>query len=263
MQNRPKTDLRHEIKFLVNREQQLGLQEQLTPLLQPDDHGADGAYRVTSLYYDTPDYKAYWDKVDGFDFRRKVRLRVYGAADVTPVSSVFFEIKARHGNRMGKRRLQLSHADASRLPELDVSHFAKRAGTGPEAATAEELLYLFAALQLQPTCVVSYQRLAFGNHPDHPDLRVTFDTDVRGRIDNLSLLGADQGTTTTVLGPGLAILEVKVNQTIPFWLGELLSKQRCTPRRISKYCATLERCQAIRRRQHILTAISSRGTSPI
>jgi len=260
--NRPKTALRHELKFLVNRAQQAALLERLSTTLQPDSHGdADGAYRVTSLYYDTPDYKAYWDKVDGFNFRRKVRVRFYGEEEITPASDVFLEIKARHGTRMGKRRLIVPYATAVHFADTADDSLPGNQTTARTRATAQELHYLFSALQLQPACVVSYQRLAYGSHPDHPDLRVTFDTDVRGRIDNLSLLSADGGTTTTVLDPGLAILEVKVNQTIPFWLGALLSQQRCTPRRISKYCATLERCQAIRRRQHILAAPQSRSTT--
>lgn len=251
---RPKGDLRYEIKFLVNRAQQLALIDELSAHLQPDTHGDAGQYLVTSLYYDTPDYKAYWDKVDGFDMRRKVRVRAYGDPPVLSATRVFFEIKARVGNRMAKRRVALTYDEAMSLA-------GNSASTGEQLPIAEgeadqrvldEVHFLFAALRLQPTSVVSYQRLALGGHVDYPDLRITFDTAVRGRIDNLSLLGADGGSTHTILEPDWAILEVKVNQTMPFWLGELLSRHRCTPRRISKYCAVLECCGAIRSRQHIL-----------
>lgn len=257
MDLRPKTDLRHEIKFLINQAQQQALLDDLGHQLRPDAYG-DGAgqYLVTSLYYDTPDYKAYWDKVDGFDFRRKLRVRVYGAQRVDPETSVFFEIKARVGNRMGKRRVRLPYAVAIALAAQEGTDTTVNgegaAATAADQRVLDELHYLFAALPLQPAAVVSYQRLAYGGHANHPDLRITFDTAVRGRVDNLSLLSADEGNSHTVLTPGWAILEVKVNQTIPFWLGELLSRHGCTPRRISKYCATLERCAAIRRRQHIL-----------
>jgi hypothetical protein len=255
MDFRPKRDLRHEIKFLLNRSQQVALVEELSRHLQPDAHGEGGQYAVTSLYYDTPDYKAYWDKVDGFKMRRKVRLRVYGDQAVLPATPVFFEIKARVGNRMGKRRLRLSYADALVLAGQADSVASANTPALHDAADQrvfDELHYLFGALRLRPTCVVSYQRLAYGAHEDYPDLRITFDTDVRCHGENLSLLSADAGTMHTVLEPGWSILEVKVNQTIPFWLGELLSRHHCTPRRISKYCASLERCGAVRRRQHIL-----------
>ncbi|MCB0061868.1 MAG: VTC domain-containing protein, partial [Caldilineaceae bacterium] len=167
---------------------------------------------------------------------------------------VYLEIKARVGNRMAKRRLQLTYAEALILTgqEEAPETFAPALQSEADRPVYDELDYLFSALRLQPTCMVSYQRLAYGGHTYYPDLRITFDTLVRGRTSNLSLLSADAGTLYTILEPGWAILEVKVNRTMPHWLGELLSRHYCTPRRISKYCATLERCSAIRGRQHII-----------
>ncbi len=260
MESRPKSQLRHEVKFLVTHSQQVALLEELRPHLQPDAYGdAAGRYLVTSLYYDTPDHKAYWDKVNGYSFRRKVRARVYGDQPMLPATPAYLEIKERVGVRMAKRRLRLSYADAVDFETYAVESASSLAQTPPaqtpptdEQRTIDELHYLFAALRLQPTCVISYQRAAWGGHAYYPDLRITFDTNVRCRIDNLSFLSADQGSIHTLLPPGWAILEIKVNQTMPFWLGELLSRHGCTPRRVSKYCASLERCVAIRQRQHVL-----------
>jgi len=248
---RPKSNLRHEIKFLINLRQQVALLEELRAYLQPDAHGDEaGQYLVTSLYYDTPDYKAYWDKVDGFRFRRKVRVRIYGNQPVLPETPVFLEIKERAGVRMGKRRLALPYATAMALAaQADVPIPTT---TAQDAQTLDELHYLFAALRLQPSSVVSYQRIAYGSHLHYPDLRITFDTDVRCRVENLSLLAADQSATHSLVEAGWAILEIKVNQTMPLWLGELLSRHGCTPRRISKYCASLERMDKIRQRSHLL-----------
>ena len=39
---------------------------------------ADGSYRVTSLYFDTPYDTALREKLDGVDRREKFRLRYYG-----------------------------------------------------------------------------------------------------------------------------------------------------------------------------------------
>ncbi len=267
MDSRPKSQLRHEVKFLVTYRQQVALLEELRPHLQPDAYGdAAGRYLVTSLYYDTPDRKAYWDKVNGYSLRRKVRARVYGDQPVLPATPAYLEIKERVGVRMAKRRLRLSYADAvdfeTYVAEAEASSPLTQAPPADEQRTDEqrtdeqrttdELHYLFAALRLQPTCVISYQRAAWGGHAYYPDLRVTFDTNLRCRIDNLSFLSADQGSIHTLLPPGWAILEIKVNQSMPFWLGEILSRHGCTPRRVSKYCASLERCAAIRQRQHIL-----------
>ncbi|NUO84375.1 VTC domain-containing protein, partial [candidate division KSB1 bacterium] len=64
---------------------------------------ARGVYPITSLYYDTPDYKAYWDKIDGQRNRRKVRVRVYGNGVVSAATPAFVEIKARRIQFLNKR----------------------------------------------------------------------------------------------------------------------------------------------------------------
>ena len=49
-------------------------------LFPHDPHaGADGTYRVTSLYFDTPYDSALREKLDGVNRREKFRLRYYGA----------------------------------------------------------------------------------------------------------------------------------------------------------------------------------------
>ena len=68
---------RHELKYLITREQREQLAQVLPEYMELDTHGDDqGRYPISSLYYDTADYKAYWDKVEGHKFRRKVRVRV-------------------------------------------------------------------------------------------------------------------------------------------------------------------------------------------
>ena len=68
---RPKSELRYELKYLLRREQVGPLVDDLRQTLQLDAHGDElGTYPINSLYYDTPDYKAYWDKLDGQRSRR-------------------------------------------------------------------------------------------------------------------------------------------------------------------------------------------------
>ena len=51
-------------------------------------------------------------------------------------------------------------------------------------------------------------------------------------------------------------MEIKVNQTAPFWLTQILSRHRCILRRVSKYCRVLEpwsrAAQIIQNRQRIM-----------
>ena len=106
MAGRKHDDLRYELKYLLRRHQVGPLVAELRQQLPVDRYaGPLGMYPVTSLYYDTPHFKAYWDKLDGHRNRRKIRVRVYGASDITPQTPAFLEIKQRIDMMMRKRRV--------------------------------------------------------------------------------------------------------------------------------------------------------------
>ncbi len=110
---RVKANLRHELKYLIDLEQMNRVREAIEATMTPDAHGdRQGAYQISSLYYDTPDYKAYWDKVEGHKVRRKVRVRVYGDQVIDPETPAFVEIKARTDKLMAKRRARMPYAQA-------------------------------------------------------------------------------------------------------------------------------------------------------
>ena len=71
--------LRHELKHQISPQEDLVLAGRLRRLFRHDAHaGADGTYRITSLYFDTPYDAALREKLDGVDRREKFRLRYYG-----------------------------------------------------------------------------------------------------------------------------------------------------------------------------------------
>jgi hypothetical protein len=77
---------------------------------------------------------------------------------------------------------------------------------------------------------------------------------LRGRIHDLSLLSTGRAHDLQVLGPDVAVLEVKANHNVPRWVAQLVARHQAAFRRISKYCLTLERTQAVVRRQHVAMA---------
>ncbi len=248
--------LRYELKYLLRRSQLPGLVADLRQWLHLDENGDErGVYPITSLYYDTPDYKAYWDKIDGQRSRRKVRVRVYGDQCVTADTPAFVEVKQRVNKLMRKRRAQLDYGaavDFDAFPDYAACLMEKDETTA--AALLNEVYYLYRSLQLRPTAVVTYDRMAFEGGVELPDLRVTIDSNLRGRVHDLAL--PSNGTTTdrTVLSTEYAILELKSNTTVPGWLAQLVHRHRCTFYRISKYCLVLEQSKAIAGRQHIAVA---------
>jgi hypothetical protein len=239
---------RYELKYVIDRAQVHALDEALAAFMQPDAHGdGDGRYPVTSLYYDTADYKAYWDKIQGHRYRRKLRVRVYGDRAVTPDTACFVEIKQRTNRTVLKKRVALPYAAAIDLCETGGG------ADGVSGPVVEEVSYLRAALHLQPACIVSYDRLAFQGGQADPGLRVTFDTNLKGRAHDLSLLSTGYAENRYFAPPQWCIMEIKADGHVPLWLTRLVGEQRCTPRRVSKYCRALEQCLDTLQDQRVTT----------
>jgi SPX domain protein involved in polyphosphate accumulation len=191
--------------------------------------------------------------LDGHRTRRKVRVRVYGDMTITPETPAFLEIKQRINKMMRKRRVRLSYAEAVDFDNYEVlGAMLGAAGNVGAQALLHEAYYLYRTLQLRPACIVTYDRMAFEGDPRAPDLRITLDTNLRGRIHDLSLLSTGRAQDVQVLGAEYAVLEVKANHNVPRWVADLTARHRCTFYRISKYCMALERTQAVAQRQHVI-----------
>ena len=247
-----KTALRHELKYLITYAQRTALLAQLANYTAPDQNSrGQHEYTIASLYYDTADYKAYWDKIDGHRNRRKVRVRVYGNGVVTAATPAFVEIKGRYNRLMSKKRVAMPYGQAVDLAAYPA-HLAQFAQE--HQAVLEEVIYLHTARQLQPACVVTYERLALNGVERYGDLRITFHTQLRGRTYDLNLLTAGADGGRYFIPPELCIMEIKINRNVPYWLATLVAQQRCVARRISKYCLALEQNAAIAQRQRIVLA---------
>lgn len=72
---------RHEYKYEITYADYYELRARLGCLMQRDPHvGADGKYRIHSLYFDNCNDTALREKLDGVAKREKFRIRYYGDA---------------------------------------------------------------------------------------------------------------------------------------------------------------------------------------
>ncbi|MDI7267677.1 MAG: polyphosphate polymerase domain-containing protein [Myxococcota bacterium] len=233
---------RYELKYLLHVSRLGALVSDLVQFMSPDDHGdADGCYRVSSLYYDSPDLYFYRSKIEGLRFRRKLRVRVYpDGPGVGRSATAFVEIKQRMNRTIQKRRVVLPLGKALALcagtldewPPLDDA----------DVTTASEITYLLRALQLRPTCIVSYRRRAFVGSRYEQGMRLTFDSLLEGRTTVLDL--CVEGPRHLFLPPDWVVMEIKVNDRVPNWVTSLVAKHECELTRISKYCAAVARSRA-------------------
>jgi hypothetical protein len=246
---------RYELKYILNLEQYLQFAEILPNYLELDPQGDQhGRYKITSLYYDTEDYKAYWDKIEGHKFRRKVRIRLYGGETATPETLCFAEIKQRINKTLQKKRIYVPYTEAEALCGASEPIPSEATMSETDREVASEIRYLQSTLQLRPACIVSYDRMAFDGSEYEDGLRITFDTNLKGRTYDLSLLS--YAPNQFFIAPDHCIMEVKVNYRVPYWLTEIIGKHGFTLRRISKYCATLQQFGRLLNRQQY-TAIST------
>jgi SPX domain protein involved in polyphosphate accumulation len=227
---------RYELKYVIHASTYRALVDDLLNFMVPDPYGdADGFYRVTSLYYDSPDYQCYRSKVEGLKYRRKLRLRIYPGQNIDKVTHGFAEIKQRMNRTVQKRRLTLPLADANALCD---GVFDPLALDDMDQATAGEILYMVRAANLRPACIVSYRRQAFMGGRYEAGMRLTFDMQLQGRVHALEVNAPARNHY--FMPPDWFIMEVKVNERIPDWMVSVLAKHECETQRVSKYCAALK-----------------------
>ncbi|MFJ9598644.1 polyphosphate polymerase domain-containing protein [Streptomyces althioticus] len=227
---------RFELKYLVPVERAAEIRDELAERMDRDAHSPVGGYGVWSLYYDTPDLRFYWEKIEGLKFRRKLRIRHYGdLAGVTDDSPVCVEIKQRVNRVTQKRRITLPYGTARRLcDDRELIEHAPR-----ESAFVQEVLELVVRLNLRPTAITGYQREALVGRDADTGLRVTFDRRIRGR-DRDFHFGIPTPENRFTVPPHMAVMEIKVNERTPHWITDLAARRNLNLVRISKYVQSVE-----------------------
>ena len=219
--------MRHEWKHQISPREDLVLSRRLCALFPRDRHsGADGTYRVTSLYFDTPYDSALREKLDGTDRREKFRLRYYG----TDLSFIRLEKKFKVNGLCGKRSAPVSKAQTEAL----------LAGNPGFLKESEEplLLELYSKIRgkgLAPKTVVVYDREAFFYGPGN--VRITLDRRIRTGLSRLDFL-EPEGLRIPVMD-GITVLEVKYDAFLP----ELVRMAVQVPGRQAGACSKYALCR--------------------
>lgn len=103
--------LRLEKKYLLTLEEARRMSGKLQQIMHQDPHNGAEGYLIRSLYFDTIVDGDYFDKLDGLEVRRKLRLRCYDPED----AFAKLEMKQKQGEQQKKRSLKLSREEAEAL----------------------------------------------------------------------------------------------------------------------------------------------------
>jgi len=230
---------RFELKYLITLQQAENFKSALKAYLVPDEYGSNnGHYTLSSLYYDSPDLRCYWEKEYGLRFRRKLRIRYYETDEpLTEETPICLEIKQRVDRVTQKRRAVLSYGDTLRL-----CNDRQLPNCAPEDKAFIKEVYVFLwQYNLRPISIVRYDRQALIGTEYDIGLRVTFDTDLSFQTHHLHL--HEEPSSLPMLSPNQVVMEIKVNERMPIWLTELIANHNLKMVRVSKYCRSIETAQ--------------------
>ena len=227
---------RFEFKYVIDEGLALRIRHFLSSNLEPDEHAqfqADNAYRVHSLYLDSPDLVLFKQTAHGIKNRFKLRIRFY---DGDPEKPAFLEIKRRVTDVIRKERVAVRREAVDYLfngGRPDVSYLFDARDVDEGGKALHNFCHLHESIGAEPRIYVCYVREAYTS-PDSDRVRVTFDRQLIGGLFDRSttLVPPVQGKVPNVGG---VILELKFTDRFPPWLQEVVETFSLERRSVPKY----------------------------
>ena len=142
---------RTEKKYDIGPLEMADMKRRLGVCMDSDPHNGEKGYLVRSLYFDTLSDTDFEEKVEGYDERQKIRLRVYS----TDAQTAKLEVKEKTGGFQRKRSLILNRDEAARMIGGDNRFLSDR-----EEPLARWLYAFLSARCYRPKCMVEYERCA-------------------------------------------------------------------------------------------------------
>ena len=242
---------RYEKKFLINKEQYDNLIPILLKYMDYDEYCKDGRnYSIYNLYYDTENDDVIRHSIYKPYYKEKLRLRSYRTPK-TLEDKVFLELKKKINGIVNKRRVVMT---------LGAAYDFLESGNRPQTEdyinnqVLNEIEYYLKNNPVYPKVYIGYSRKALFGKEDR-DFRVTFDSEIMARRDDLSLESGSYGNE--LLEDNMYLMEVKILGAMPLWFANILSELEIYNTHFSKYGDeyvkyTLERQNSdLRRREKI------------
>ena len=228
---------RYEFKYLLRPEVAERVVDFLAPYLEMDEHcrGRDSnSYTVRSIYFDSPDFECFHEKLGGQKHREKFRIRTYNH----PRSAhLFLENKIKDGLSYVKDKVTLNADTLRAIKHLDYTGLSGVDGHDKDKRILDKFFFYTYRKAYSPAALVVYDREAYV-YPGQDTIRVTLDKNLRAKMfPNLAEIYDEEGLEY-LLYPWV-ILEIKFTDIVPRWMSPLntlfhLKRQAC-----SKYCTSV------------------------
>jgi len=226
--------MKYEFKYIVPVSQMDLLREAMRPYVELDPYAAameDHEYTVRSVYFDTSRFDYYYEKIDGYKIRKKIRIRGYNQQ--TGDDRVFMEIKRKMKEPIEKDRELMTFEVMKRLMAGEGSQAYGDVEDDHGVNGAGKFLYHVYRNNLKPVVLVIYEREAFFDR-FKSDVRITIDKNLRSMAyPNVDDLYSEEKVIPAIKGN--FILEVKFKDRFPGWLRPITGQLGLIKRSASKY----------------------------
>ena len=214
---------RVEKKYMTDPVHARIIKQRLAVYMKEDEHNGRDGYVVRSVYFDSLYNKDYFQKEDGVDDRKKIRLRIYDPdADFAKL-----ELKEKRNGSQRKRSLVLTREEAESL--IKGKYQFLKENKDPLSQNLDLIMQMDV---YRPKCMVEYDRFAY-YVPDN-NTRITFDSNLRGSESSFSLF--DKNARLYPLAkPDEITLEVKYDGFLISNIKKALSYKTGIQTSFSKY----------------------------
>ena len=230
---------RYEFKYLLGLSQRQLIEQEISHFMKIDRHidaKLDDQYFVRSLYFDTPNSVAFYEKTDGVKSRRKFRIRTYG---IMPDAGMplFLEEKGRHNERTYKTRIQIAgeHLPIFLHDPIKLLHLPQYQGV----EIVEKFVSDYLRKSTRPRVLVDYLRRPYISDFDM-NFRVTLDHEIQAASANELFERTISPKKLCV--SGLTVMEIKFNRRIPAWFHRILQAYNLRRLSISKFVVGMKTC---------------------
>jgi len=235
---------RHEEKYIVSLENLAKIFEYLRERLSLDPYSkmrSDGFYAVTNLYFDSDDFRCYYERMDNSGSGVKIRLRSYDNA-IGPDSIIYPEIKERIGEFVTKDRFPIPSSSFESFISSPKEFLHSHSGKDQDAM--KRFIDFMNVMGLKPKAVMRYDRAAFIDG-ESGKLRITVD---KNFFTGRSEIFTDKNSLQEIF-TGQVIVEIKFSNGSSNFLKSLLNEYKLEKTTASKHCLAIEHSYALGERK--------------
>lgn len=234
---RHKPASRYEFKYLLRPELAERVVDFLSSYLEMDEHcrqhDSDG-YTVRSIYFDSPDFRCFHEKLSGQKYREKFRIRTYNDPGSAPL---FLEHKIKDGLAYMKSKVALNDVTLEAVKRRDYDALNNVVLPREDSHILGRFFSHLYRRAYSPVALVTYNREAYVC-PGQDTTRVTLDRNLRAnKFPDLTDI-YDECRSEQLLYKWI-ILEVKFAEVVPKWLARLSTLFQLRRQACSKYCTSV------------------------